>query len=359
MTTKTKQLGVLIRHALQKNFLVPVTAKELLVALKDTEEELETIYLYETNCRQVKESLQQALQSLSVLMFALQNKTASHLNRNKYLLNRAETLYKKIVQALKWYCYVPEYDQQQLLPVKKLSAQLSAIGKTLQEDEEIQEIYSVLQPEIAAMMATKKLPCHRWIWWSKCCAAITHTSSTNSECLEHILAALNYNSPAFIRLLTNKMEQGITNQHSLPQKLAYIMGELVHYHLLHGAGEGFIPAERSVKQTMISVLKKKHRLLQNMSALPAGNTRLQTGKLHTVLSVPQLAVFIRLLVETKVINETNNLSLLRSVAAVISTEKATILSPGSLKINYYTPGNPAKTIVKDYLLNMMNILRRY
>src|SRR5690349_6349067 len=102
MTTKTKQLAVLMQLALQKNALLPVTTSQLLATLQDIENELETLSLYETDALAAKQSLQQLLQQVSGLLFVLKNKTVLHLSGDKYLLVRTETLHSKIVDVLKW-----------------------------------------------------------------------------------------------------------------------------------------------------------------------------------------------------------------------------------------------------------------
>src|ERR1700760_1709715 len=99
MTTKTKQLATLIRLASQKNALVPVTANELLDALKDIENELEIISLY-ADALAAKESLKQSLQQVTMLLFVLKNKAVHNFSGNKNLLTRTETLHTKIVNVL-------------------------------------------------------------------------------------------------------------------------------------------------------------------------------------------------------------------------------------------------------------------
>ena len=179
--------------------------------------------------------------------------------------------------------------------------------------------------------------------WSKYCAAIAGAGYTDAGCLQDMLIKLNYNTPPFVHWLIKQLEQAIGTQHSVSQKLSYLVEQLVQYELWHCADDGYMPAEKPVQQAITNVLHKKYRLLQIAPALTAQHPSTHVSKLNTTLSVPQLALFIRLMVDTKVINENNNLLLLRSVAAIVSTNKAASLSPDSLKVNYYTAGNAAKT----------------
>ncbi|CAN5416594.1 hypothetical protein BH10BAC2_BH10BAC2_18130 [soil metagenome] len=81
---------------------------------------------------------------------------------------------------------------------------------------------------------------------------------------------------------------------------------------------------------------------------------------ETNLSVPQLAVFVRLLVDTGIIaGRINIASLTTNIAVMLRTRKASQISAESLRIKYYTPEQPAINILKEYLLQMMEALKKY
>ncbi|QEC67915.1 hypothetical protein FRZ67_11615 [Panacibacter ginsenosidivorans] len=82
--------------------------------------------------------------------------------------------------------------------------------------------------------------------------------------------------------------------------------------------------------------------------------------LQTNLSVPQLALFMRLLVESGVIAERNNITQLTSkAAAILQTKKSNCISAESLRIKYYAPEKAAINILKEYVSQMMQLLCRY
>jgi hypothetical protein len=80
---------------------------------------------------------------------------------------------------------------------------------------------------------------------------------------------------------------------------------------------------------------------------------------QTPMSVPQLALFVRLLVESGTIKCQNQSLLLRAIAASFSTAKATSISSESLRIKYYATDPASVNIVKEYVIKMMNQLRRF
>lgn len=81
--------------------------------------------------------------------------------------------------------------------------------------------------------------------------------------------------------------------------------------------------------------------------------------MHVDLSVPQLALFIRLFIDTGIIKNDNNTALLKYFAAFVSTSKASVISAESLRVNFYSVPAAAKEIVKDRLIQMVNQLRNY
>lgn len=83
-------------------------------------------------------------------------------------------------------------------------------------------------------------------------------------------------------------------------------------------------------------------------------------QLVTNLSVPQLALFLRLIVDAGIIAGNNNItSLTAKVAAIVHTKKTAEVSPESLRIKYYAPEKAAISILKDYLLRMLGLLKNY
>lgn len=84
------------------------------------------------------------------------------------------------------------------------------------------------------------------------------------------------------------------------------------------------------------------------------------GKWSTNLSVPQLALFMRLLVESGILSDVTSISrLTHSIAGLLHTKRMMPLSPESLRIKYYQPESAAIGILKDYLVKMMSLLRDY
>ena len=164
--------------------------------------------------------------------------------------------------------------------------------------------------------------------------------------------------PAFIRFLSVSISGKIQAASTVQARSELLIQQLVKYKSLNSFSGGYLVSGNSVKETMISYLETQ---LTVLAAQPSGHmmAEYKFTKLHTALSVPQLAFFTRLLVETKVLNEASQSALLKNLAAFVSTSKAPSISPESLRINYYTPNNATKNIIKEYLLQMIRLVNTY
>ena len=81
--------------------------------------------------------------------------------------------------------------------------------------------------------------------------------------------------------------------------------------------------------------------------------------LFTSLSVPQLGFFIKLLVDTGVVNNKNQTELLKTITKTIRTHRNETISLDSLRNKYYNVDKSTTETVKDKLFNMINQTKKY
>lgn len=82
--------------------------------------------------------------------------------------------------------------------------------------------------------------------------------------------------------------------------------------------------------------------------------------LVTSLSVPQLALLLRLMVDAGMLVQGQNITALMSrIATHMQTRKALHISAESLRVKYYSPEKAAISILRDYIQKMMQLLRNY
>ncbi|HEX5153614.1 MAG TPA: hypothetical protein VFW07_19330 [Parafilimonas sp.] len=253
-----------------------------------------------------------------------------------------------------------ELDNAVLLPLEGLCKTMFKLEEKMLQHWNNTQPFTILQPYIVALRKAKWLPYHRWQWWSCFWCAASHLLKEKEIDLENLLTGLNFNTPEYVSWLVTRLKQEAGSQPSVSAKLDYLSCKIINYKLLPGRAAAFIPASAKIKHVLIAALKRECKLLQLMPAANiSARAHTEISKLNTGLSVPQLALFIRLMIDAKIINETNQSALLKNIAAVICTSRTASVSSESLRINYYTPNGTAKNIVKDHLLNMISLLRSY
>jgi len=184
--------------------------------------------------------------------------------------------------------------------------------------------------------------------------------------LVQILLLLNYNKFSFIDYLTENLKEQVNEIESVCEKISEWNIHLKRFkqlqHLPHYA---LFVNGPSVKKIMIRNIKEEINCLKaketNEIASPShtNTCQLTEERLLTSLSVAQLALFVRLLLDAGIIETRNQSSLLKKIAAIIQTPKTTSISEESLRSKFYSPQNTSIIIIKEHLLNMMNKLRSY
>lgn len=90
------------------------------------------------------------------------------------------------------------------------------------------------------------------------------------------------------------------------------------------------------------------------------NTEIKQQVLTTALSVPQIAVFLRLMIDTGILTGISNISqFTAAVARSVSTRRMSPVSAESLRSKYYAPDPHAIDMIRQYLMQMIRLLREY
>ncbi len=364
METEIKKLAGLVQLALEDGVLYKVSADEIIRALDTLER---TLYRELNNSlypEAVKKQLDMLSLTLSNIIFNIGNGSPGiSVSACRIVVNRVNALYKKVNTYLE--CYRPAVARNagrfDLLPLNSFFKTAARVATVLEERFAQDELLNLLQPYLDALRYKHNLPYHRWLWWMQFFSVMLNPVSDENLSLDALLTALNFNAPEYLNWLLARLEKEISAKYTRPDKLNYLSDLLIQYKLKEVWKEcAFNPGTTSVSKWLIIMIKtaiKKTGLEQEQSL-----TQTQAAiseKLGTALSVPQLALFIRLLVDTNVIDQRSQSLLLKNIASVIHTARVADISPESLRINYYTPGTAAKNIVKEYLINMLNRLKMY
>ena len=104
--------------------------------------------------------------------------------------------------------------------------------------------------------------------------------------------------------------------------------------------------------------EKRQQLLSKLP-LQKNEASSNESKIHTSLSVSHLALAVKLLVESKMITNTNSTELMRIVARNFKTDKQEVISEDSLRNKSYNFEAATVSRLKDEIIGLMNLARKF
>lgn len=130
--------------------------------------------------------------------------------------------------------------------------------------------------------------------------------------------------------------------------------ELARLHPIHD--QALHPEQRSCKELLQEALTLEESSNDDLSNQATTD---RDKPLETSLSVSQLGLFLRLQVDTQILQTNNKNELIRQTASRYRTNRTTHISHESLHKKFYTCDPAAISIMRSHLVNMMNWLKRY
>ncbi len=355
MKPEIKELNRLLKLAVA-NPSSPITEQDVLLVLNNIEQALGQNIPCSPNPSAMLKNLKQAGFVLSCFIYLANNRQSfiSEASRIKSV-----ALYNKITASYNA-SLDPLINTQpvKLLPLKTFSKTIYNLGILLQARFAGTESYNVLAPHIEAACTNKMVTYNTWLWWSHFCHHANRFLQTDSSGLEDLLTLCSFNCPGYLAFLYNSIDKKF-NGLTAREISFFISDELVKYKCLQPLTPcSFLPAALSIKKAMLSFLKTRKRSWENCTV--TNPTPLQSHpKTMVNLSVPQMALFIKLFIEAGLIKSENHTAFLRHLAGALTTPNTNIISADSLRANFYSPGDAAKKIVKDQLFLMINQLKTH
>lgn len=190
-------------------------------------------------------------------------------------------------------------------------------------------------------------------------------ANVNEE-LCQLLLQLNFNSISFFSYYIQQLQEKANSCNTLPDSVKYHSLKLkIINQLPVKAGSVFKPGLPPIREQIGSwvceelyYLEKQGRLL-NMET-GQKDEQLNSGmKVHTSLSVSHLAMAVKLLMEAKLITNTNSSDLIRMVARNFRTDRQEVISEESLRNKLYNFESATVTRLKDEIIGLMNLVRNY
>ena len=179
--------------------------------------------------------------------------------------------------------------------------------------------------------------------------------------VKRILISINFNSPELAAYLINELDNLISEEESVQGKLRILKYQLKEINQITIKPEYTLHNEYdSLKEQLINWLNEELSFYQTEQAVVVAlpTTNISDTKIHTSLSVPQLALFFRLLKEEQLITNSNQSEFLKVVSGSFTTLHKESFSYGHLHGKYYKIEQNTKRSVYDMLMRLLHLSRK-
>ena len=290
------------------------------------------------------------LQAITDLLFFIENYFTRYFNLNEQIPDS----YKYIMQA-------------------KCKQYIKAISKTASTTSVCPELLKIILKvfnDFIKASSQKNYTYTQIIYLKKLYAELADSfNSTDENCNQIILDKLlylNFNSAEFVSKYVQHILSHVADASSLKDQLELLAwwSKTIKQTALK-PGMVLLSSSTAAQaqligwlQDEIHFLEKKNQLTLLMPTAVAGH-RIKNPALKTDFSVKQLGLFIRLMVDEKILQPLNQTELVNQIASLTTTDNQEVISAHSLRRHYYTIDEHTKDKMKARLISMMNQIKKY
>lgn len=335
-------------------------------------------------CKQ-KNELEVYIQTYQAICVSMANKVfyavvmVQRLPYNQFTINELKKSYNTIQSRISELLSFIEnhfsqyFDVQQKVPAnyarmsrEKFIRELRTIKTKLcvmSKDREL--ITLALTPPLSTLLTNQTAITYaQLIYCRQYILALRHAAeSTSGTAIDSLLLnamiSMNVSSIPFITYYMKWLKNSMPETKSRNEKIELLVGARNQLNQLAANPTGHpIP----VIQTLHTAISGEIAALRDNPGIAHTNQVARDTPsrfLRTHLSVAQLALFLRLLVDTNIIRCHNQSLFLKIIAGSFRTVNVDIISPESLRTKYYTAEQSVKNAVKSHLLTMINHIHKY
>lgn len=191
-------------------------------------------------------------------------------------------------------------------------------------------------------------------------ATAKNTEGLSSQ-LELLIIAVDFNDAAIGQHFTGRWNEELSQEDSTFEKLRMLKFHSKEIRQLTVQISGSLDPDRTSLKTFllnwlqeeIAYYEAEHSVIS--AALPDNPTE---TKIHTSMSVPQLALFFRLLKADQLITNSNQSEFLKIVSGSFTTVKKEHFSYGHLHGKYYKIEASTRRAVYDMLMRLLHLSRK-
>lgn len=194
---------------------------------------------------------------------------------------------------------------------------------------------------------------------------LINSNKNFEEQLKFVLICVNFNSYRFFAYLTGQIKQDTVDIISHSGKVEVLSRYLKTINQIHEYPDLVLyPKQKPIKEQIsvwiIEEIEHLERSLKLKHNSENKNFQSESSdlKLHTEMSVAQLAYFIRTLIEVGIIKNSNQRDVLKLISGMFRTKQTDTISHESLRTRFYNIEDNTKLAVKDLVITMLNFVNK-
>jgi hypothetical protein len=251
---------------------------------------------------------------------------------------------------------------------KELQQRLSKAKKRLAEQERnphvLESIFdifeSLLRPSEPAALSFHQLTYFTTLFVSLSTWSADAYRDSRLSPLIHFLFTVQFNEERFLCHVFNFLKEELAKVESAEEQLHLLKEQYKCIaQILESPGTPLFPDRPSPKETVLEWINQEIYFLQ--SSLPKKETSVSptsSEKIHTSLSVPVLALYLRLFKDAGIITNTNYQELFRAATSTFTTSRKAAVAHSHLHSKFYAIEESAKRKVFDQLMEMAHLCKR-
>lgn len=265
---------------------------------------------------------------------------------------------------------IPDAEKWQLVPEVKHN--LKQIKAALRKTDLNEKILEITCEPIEALLSSTEGTTYRKLTYLKTLINelqnfIKRKNSNNiNEQFNHLLLYLNYNRLRLFNYYIREMKETGDHFNTINDQIDFYSLQIKLINQLPvKPGLIYKPGLPTLKEQIGSwiceelyYLEKKQKLILPFTIQNEKNED-SYGKIHTDLSVSQLALGVKLLLDAKVITNKNSTEIMSIVARSFKTDRQEVISEDSLRNKSYNFETSTVEKVKDKIIGLLNIVRAF
>ncbi|MEK6478318.1 hypothetical protein WJR50_12310 [Catalinimonas sp. 4WD22] len=252
--------------------------------------------------------------------------------------------------------------RSRLRAYQELSPALNLLLERLTEDQISDDLQKIIKMPINHF---QRLPYHQevtyreLVYGKQLIKSLAHDSQEPKDELDYVQVLLreDFNHPDLLDFLSKKIEADIEAEIDPVSRLRFWIKQCRQLPITNPLS--YLPNLPPLKEQLLEWLQEELVFRKEVEGQDEKTKTLSVDQMIPIgLSVPQWALLLRLLHEVGILLPRQKSDLFRTFSQLVSTNRVHKVSAGSLQSNYYRIEEGASRVVKDKIIEMLNVARK-